>query len=143
MTADRQMIEAPQPQRRALCNVSLHPATPEQAVSHLSACLALVRPAGMGNDAAEEWLAVAANELRELPDDILADACAEARKTCTHHGQIVPKVLEASSERMANRRKFHEPRIPIERRIEESRWQPKPGELDEIKRQVAESLKAR
>lgn len=73
-------------------------------MNHLSACLALVRPVGMGQAEAEEWLAVAATTV-SLPEDVLADAAMEARKTCTHHGQIVPAILRESEERMNWRRK--------------------------------------
>lgn len=81
----------------------MRPAPVEVAINHLSACLALVRPVGMGQAEAEEWLAVAATTL-DLPEDVLADAALEARKTCTHHGQIVPAILKESEERMRWRR---------------------------------------
>lgn len=60
----------------------------------MSACLALVRPVGMTDQAATEWLAVAAAEVRDMPRSALEAGCREARQTCTHHGQIVPTILK-------------------------------------------------
>lgn len=98
----------------------------------------------MNDSAAQEWLAVAASEVAHLPPDILADACAKARKKCTHHGQIVPNVLEASHEWLSARRAIVKPeRIPHERRIEEKRWTPTQAEIAAIHAEVAESLKAK
>lgn len=98
----------------------------------------------MNDNAAQEWLAVAASEVAHLPPDILADACAKARKKCTHHGQIVPNVLEASEDWMSARRSIVRPeRIPHERRIEAPSWRPTQDEIAQIHREVAESLKAR
>lgn len=55
----------------------------------LAACLALVRPVSMTEEAAAEWLAVAANELAGYRRGSVLAALSEARKRCTHHGQIV------------------------------------------------------
>lgn len=85
---------------------------------------------------------MAASELRDLPEDVIARAASEARKTCTHHGQIVPAIIKESAQSMQWRKVAAQARAPIERRIEEARWQPEPGELEEIKRQAAASLKA-
>ncbi|MXO67775.1 hypothetical protein GRI72_02870 [Altererythrobacter marinus] len=52
----------------------------------------------MTDDAAAEWLAVAANELEGYRAGILRIGLGEARKTCTHHGQIVPTVIKAMEE---------------------------------------------
>lgn len=142
-TSNVRNLPAPQTQQRALSPASLEPARPEERVSHLAACLALVRPAGMGDEAAEEWLAVAATTLADLPADILADAAQQARKSCRHHGQIVPAILEHAEERMRYRRTIHHvERVPHERRIEQQRWTPQEGEIERIKREVAERLRA-
>ncbi|MGX7895490.1 hypothetical protein [Tsuneonella sp. HG222] len=108
----------------------------------LAANLALVRPAGMGSEAAEEWLTVAAGSLTDIPLDILRDAATEARKVCTHHGQIVPKIREMADQRINWRRAtLPAERIPRERRIE-NRWTPQEGEIERIKREAAERIAA-
>lgn len=48
----------------------------------------------MSDDAAAEWLAVAANELAGYETGRIRMGLAEARRTCTHHGQIIPCVFE-------------------------------------------------
>lgn len=63
-------------------------------LSELSACLALVRPVGMGDDAAAEWLAVAAAQLADLSPDAIQLGCKRARAQCTHHAQIVPAICD-------------------------------------------------
>lgn len=53
----------------------------------------------MSDDAATEWLAVAANEVLGFAEQRPAkfrDACGHARRQCTHHGQIIPTVLSNS-----------------------------------------------
>ena len=67
-------------------------------ITELQRCLALVRPVGMTDSAARDWLAAAVAELRNIPPSILARACDEARKTVTHHGQIIPAIIAASNE---------------------------------------------
>lgn len=83
---------------------SLQPAEPEQIVAMLTACLALVRPVGMQESETRDWLKVAARAVAHLPLDILSDACAKVQTTCTHHGQIVPKIIAETAERLENRR---------------------------------------
>lgn len=124
--------------RQQLQSLDLKPAGQRTTVSQLSACLALVRPVSMSDDAAGEWLTVAASDLAHYPADILADACKAARRECTYHGQIVPFVVKDADERMRHRRVIvGEPRIPVERRIERERWVPEAGELEAIKNEVA------
>ena len=60
----------------------------------LAACFALVRPVGMTEDAATEWLAVAAHELAGYKQWMVESGLKAARKTSTHHGQIIPKAIE-------------------------------------------------
>lgn len=64
-----------------------------EIINEISSCLALVKPVGMSDDMATEWLAVAAGELLDLTRNALKAGCAHARRTCTHHAQIVPTVL--------------------------------------------------
>src|SRR5690606_35717819 len=58
----------------------------------LAGCLALVRPVGMSEEAAAEWLAVAAAVLVGYSRTLVLAGLAEARRRCTRHGQIVPHV---------------------------------------------------
>lgn len=60
--------------------------------------LALVRPVGMSDDMASDWLAVALVELRPLTDEQFTAGCGKARAGCTHHGQLVPTILAGASE---------------------------------------------
>lgn len=69
-------------------------ATPEGLIPQLSACLALVRPVSMSEDAAAEWLAVAAGELAGYSKLMVEAGLSDARQTCTYHGQIVPHVIK-------------------------------------------------
>lgn len=69
-------------------------ASAEGLLPQLSACLALVRPVSMTEDAAAEWLAVAANELAGYGKKITEAALSDARQRCTHHGQIIPHVIK-------------------------------------------------
>jgi len=69
-------------------------------ITELQRCFALVRPVGMTDSAARDWLTAAAAEVRHIPPATLARACAEARKTVTHHGQIIPAITAASAEAM-------------------------------------------
>lgn len=66
-----------------------------ELIPQLAACFALVRPVSMTDDAATEWLAVAAGELAGYEKCSLRIGFAQARKTCTHHGQIIPAIIKA------------------------------------------------
>lgn len=59
----------------------------------------------MSDDAAHEWLTVCATDVRDLPISTLRAAAAEAAKTCTHHGQIIPTILASSSVKMHEQHK--------------------------------------
>jgi hypothetical protein len=67
-------------------------------VTELQRCLALVRPVGMSDDMARDWLTAAVAEVRNVPLGTLARACADVRKTATHHGQIIPAIMAATAE---------------------------------------------
>ena len=66
-------------------------------ITELQRCMALIRPAGMSDGAVRDWLTAAVAEVRHLPPRTLAAACAEARKTVSHHGQIVPAILNSQA----------------------------------------------
>ena len=60
--------------------------------------LALVRPVGMSDDMATDWLASALVELRDMGDGAFYAGCRHARQTCTHHGQIIPAIAAKARE---------------------------------------------
>ena len=67
--------------------------------SELSACLALVRPVGMNDDAATEWLTVAMATVAAFAEQrpaLFRYACRQVRSQVSHHGQIVPKIMANS-----------------------------------------------
>ena len=124
----------------------LQPAPVTETVALLSSCLALVKPVGMSGEDAQAWLRVAAGELAHLPSDMLAKGCATARKTCTHHGQIVPAILKdvgewydtvAEGARIASRRSE-----AVAALAEPERWTPSIDELAQIRADVAKALRA-
>lgn len=80
----------------------------------MSSCLALVRPVGMTPSEADDWLSVAVGEVIRYPASVLHHAAVEARRTCTHHSQIVPAIIEAADERMAHHRRMAELSVPID-----------------------------
>ena len=67
----------------------------------------------MTPDEAEDWLAVAVGEVLQYPAGVLHEAAVEARRTCTHHAQIIPAIIEAAEERMAHRRRLADLSVPI------------------------------
>lgn len=64
--------------------------------SELMRCLSLVRPVGMGDDMAADWLAVAMVEVRNMSDAAFGAGAQKARANCTHHGQIIPAILSGA-----------------------------------------------
>lgn len=126
----------------------LDPVGSGQAVALLASCLMLVKPVGMSDADAQGWLNVAAGEVEHLPLDILQQGCSAARRTCTHHGQIVPAILREAEDWLATRRRiFGEPvdHAPADapKLAAPPPWLPTPEELDQIKFEAAERLRAR
>lgn len=127
-------------------NARLVPAPVSETVAMLTACLSLVKPVGMSAEDAQAWLRVAARELSDLPPDLLAHGCTEARRTCTHHGQIVPTIIKVTGETMAIRRDMANRanrKVELPKPGQGERWTPQPGELEAIKREVAEKLRVK
>lgn len=85
---------------------ALQPATREQFAVELTACLALVVPVGMTEEARREWLSVAWQTLKHLPADLLSVGCMEARKTADHPSKIVPAIAGYAEERLAARKRL-------------------------------------
>jgi hypothetical protein len=95
--------------RRELPCEYLAPASNTQFRDELTACLILVAPVGMTEEAKAEWLAIAWRTLNHLPADLLAAGCIEARKTADHPSKIVPAILSYADERFTRRsRNFSE-----------------------------------
>lgn len=93
MDSRNNLIAADQPETRP-SSPSREWATAEVLIPQLSACLALVRPVSMSEDAAAEWLTVAATELAGYLRLSVEAGLSDARQRCTHHGQIVPHVIK-------------------------------------------------
>lgn len=68
----------------------------------LTGCLALVRPVGMGDSEVEDWLGAAVQAVGPRRLSVLNAACAHAKRTCTHHAQVVPAIV-AECERIEAR----------------------------------------
>lgn len=90
----------------------LQPTPLDMAIALLTACLALVRPAGMTDNEVEDWLRVAVQTVGEYPPRVLDAACLEARRTCTHYSQIVPAIVAAAEPEMAVLRRMAEWNVP-------------------------------
>ena len=76
--------------------------------NELAACLALVAPVGMTEEAKADWLTVAWETLRHLPADLLRSGCVEARKSCDHPAKIVPAIVAATRDSLASRHRASE-----------------------------------
>ena len=99
----------------------------------------------MTNDMAEEWLTVAVRELRDADPDMVATAAETVRRTCTHHGQIIPTMIveiEKLRQEQATRTRQEaawEPRVALPA---SEPWRPTREELDALKRAASNSLRA-
>lgn len=74
-------------------DAALAPATPHDFKVELSACLSLVAPVGMTDDARVEWLTAAWGTLNGIPADLLKMGCGIARRYSDHPSKIVPAIL--------------------------------------------------
>ena len=99
-------VLAPRAEQRS---PSLVPATKIEFRNELTACLALVVPVGMTEEARREWLLVAWETLKHLPPDILHRGCEVARATCDHPSKIVPAIIAETADWMKLRRGIAEP----------------------------------
>jgi hypothetical protein len=55
----------------------------------------------MNDEMASDWLASALAEFQHLPDSAFMAGVTKARRTCTHHAQIVPTVLDEAAKAQA------------------------------------------
>lgn len=97
------MASAPRPEQPSRYS-DLTPATAAEFRNELTACLALVVPVGMSEEARRDWLRVAWGTLKFWPVDLLRIGCEEARKTCDHPAKIVPAIVEATQHSLEKRR---------------------------------------
>lgn len=86
--------------------------------TELLRCLALVRPVGMSDDMASDWLTAALFEVRAMDERQFRAGCQHARATCTHHAQIIPAIMQGSAEAakpdpFAWALECHQPRKPV------------------------------
>jgi hypothetical protein len=102
----------------------LQPATSDQFRNELTACLSLVVPVGMTEEARRDWLAVAWGTLSHLPADVLAIGCEAARKTCDHPSKIVPTILKETADVMRWRREANETHTTVRRPVMDRRGEP-------------------
>jgi hypothetical protein len=97
------MASAPRPEPPSQYS-DLTPATAAEFRNELTACLALVVPVGMSEEARRDWLTVAWGTLKFWPVDLLRIGCEEARRTCDHPAKIVPAIVEATQDSLERRR---------------------------------------
>lgn len=95
----------------------LVPASADDFRNELTACLTLVAPVGMTEEAKRDWLAVAWVTLQHLPADLLASGCKVARETCDHPSKVVPTIVAATKQSLAwreeaSRERGEKPRLP-------------------------------
>jgi hypothetical protein len=98
------MASAPRQGLPSQYSERLAPADTDTFRNELTACLTLVAPVGMNEEARRDWLAVAWGTLRHLPSDVLSRGCRIARETCDHPSKIVPAILDATREQMGRLR---------------------------------------
>lgn len=100
----------------------------------------------MSNDMAEEWLTVAVRELHDADPDAVVHVAETVRRTCTHHGQIIPLMIaeleKCRLERSTRLSQEADLRAPVYL-PKPPQWHPTIEELDEIKRAAADALRAK
>jgi hypothetical protein len=80
--------------------------------NELTACLALVAPAGMTEESRRDWLTVAWETLNHIPPNILQAGAAAARRLCDHPSKIVPTIIAETAEAIRWQRE-HPPQLQI------------------------------
>ncbi len=125
----------------------LKPCGSKAGTAELMACLTLVSPSGMTAEDRHAWVAVARQTLSGIPADLLARGCAKARATCRFASEIVPVIIEEVQGEW-NRRKRN---LAEDEAIYANRNAPQlekpayatPEDVERIKREVAEEMKAK
>lgn len=94
------MVSARPHEQPLPCSERLAPGSTDTFRNELTACLALVAPVGMTEEARRDWLAVAWGTLKHLPADVLSVGAKAARETCDHPSKIVPTILAETDQMM-------------------------------------------
>lgn len=71
----------------------LRPCGAKTGTAELVACLALVAPTGMREEERQQWLAVARQTLKGMPEDLLRLGAQHARENATHPAQVVAMIV--------------------------------------------------
>jgi hypothetical protein len=66
----------------------------------------------MSEAEAEDWLGVAVGTVLDYPAGILDRASLEARRSCTHHSQIVPTIIREADLLVARDASLREASVP-------------------------------
>lgn len=85
---------------------ALTPATPQELVTELAACLTLCVPAGMTDGARTEWFKIARHTVGHLPLDLLRVGCAKAREVADHPAKICPAIVASVKDLLEQRRRW-------------------------------------
>lgn len=109
------MVSAPRREPRSACSVQTEAEARTIFRNELTACLALVAPVGMTEEAKRDWLAVAWQTLSHIPPDVLVIGARQARQICDHPSKLVPAIIAATKDTMAWRREANrtdDPQLP-------------------------------
>lgn len=93
-------------------------------VTQMQAMLARVRPVGMTDSAAREWLAVSVADVRHLPPRVLAAACDEAKRNVKFHAEIVAAVLNSFAVKSHERHEREVKRLQLDGHVIPGRTAP-------------------
>lgn len=69
------------------------PATTEEIHRLLITTITMVDPK-LTNDQKLDWIRIATDDVKDMPANLLAEACKVARSTCSFPGQIMPAILK-------------------------------------------------
>lgn len=93
----------------------LEPMQDAVIVAQLTKCLALNRLASMSDADVGNFLQVAADELADVPADLLLEAFTSARRECRRPAEIIPHIFRQVTDPWARRRENRAWRIERER----------------------------
>lgn len=92
-----------------------------EMLNELTPILALVSPAGMGQDDREEWIDAARRLVGHLPPQLLRRGALAAGRTCDHPAKIIPAIL---AETDAAYRDLRRDRAAVAGLLDEARGRP-------------------
>lgn len=85
---------------------ALAPATPQELVTELAACLTLCVPAGMTESARTEWFKIARRTVGHLPVDLLRVGAEHARAVADHPAKICPAMIAGVKDLLEQRKRL-------------------------------------